>query len=156
MLNTGIIDSYGTLLEEYSRDGFLIAKSYGHNIRITQKDIREIQLAISAIRTGIDILLQKTSLSASDIDTVYISGSFGSALNFYDIQNLNILKPEWLNNPETIKISGNTSLNGAIKYSYDKFADFKINNLISRLEEIILAGDDSFNSLFMDNINFSI
>lgn len=156
MLNTGIIDSYGTLLEEYSRDGFLVAKSSGHNIRITQKDIREIQLAISAIRTGIDILLQKTSLSASDIDTVYISGSFGSALNFYDIQNLNILKPEWLNNPETIKISGNTSLNGAIKYSYDKFADFKINNLISRLEEIILAGDDSFNSLFMDNINFSI
>ena len=109
---------------------------------------------ISAIRTGIDILLKEAHLSAADINTVYISGSFGSALNFYEIKNLNILKPEWLDSPGTIKTAGNTSLNGAVKYVNDIYADKKINGLVSQLDEVLLASHDLFSSLFMDNINF--
>lgn len=154
LLEFGLIDSYGTLAEQYLHTGFIIARGRGYDICLTQKDIRELQLAISAIRTGIDILLTEAHMLPSDIDTVYISGSFGSALDFNRIRNLNILKPEWLTRPGTIKSSGNTSLNGAIKYSNDSLADIKINNIISKLDEVLLAGHDSFNKLFMDNINF--
>lgn len=154
MLELGLIDSYGTLSEQYAEEGFTIANSPGKNICLTQKDIRELQLAISAIRTGIDILLTEAHLSAADINTVYISGSFGSALNFYEIKNLNILKPEWLDSPGTIKTAGNTSLNGAVKYVNDIYADKKINGLVSHLDEVLLASHDLFSSLFMDNINF--
>lgn len=156
MLDTGLIDSYGTLAPEYADEGFAIAKAPRKNIILTQKDIRELQLAISAIRTGIDILLDSAGMSASDIETVYVSGSFGSALDFHDIKNLNILKHEWLQSPHTVISAGNTSLNGAVKYAHDTQADSVIDSIISGLDEIVLAGHDAFNTLFMDNINFTI
>jgi len=53
-------------------------------ITITQKDIREIQLAKGAIRAGIDILLEDSHLNERDIDYIIIAGAFGTYL---DISN---------------------------------------------------------------------
>lgn len=44
-------------------------------ISINQNDIVEIQLAKSAIRTGINILLENASLSFKDIDKIIIAGA---------------------------------------------------------------------------------
>jgi uncharacterized 2Fe-2S/4Fe-4S cluster protein (DUF4445 family) len=50
-------------------------------VTITQKDVRQIQLAKGAIRTGIQILLASKGLSEGDIDEVIIAGAFGSYID---------------------------------------------------------------------------
>ncbi|MFA5078098.1 MAG: ASKHA domain-containing protein [Dehalococcoidia bacterium] len=56
----------------------------GEDIVITQGDIRELQLAKAAIRTGIDILLETAGMAADDVKRVIIAGTFG---NYIDIKS---------------------------------------------------------------------
>ncbi|WP_246637714.1 ASKHA domain-containing protein [Crassaminicella profunda] len=50
-------------------------------IAITQKDIREIQLAKGAIRGGINILLKVAKVKINDIDKILLAGTFGNFIN---------------------------------------------------------------------------
>jgi len=53
----------------------------GNPIFLTQKDIREVQLAKAAIYAGIKILLKEVNVSPEDIQEVLLAGAFG---NFID------------------------------------------------------------------------
>jgi len=90
MLRVGIIDSLGKINSGYKgvrkikREKsleFLLTKEGRREITITQEDISEIQLAKGAIRTGIEILLEKTGLKAQDIDGVIVAGAFGTYID---------------------------------------------------------------------------
>jgi len=50
-------------------------------ITITQHDIRELQLAKAAIRSGIQVLLETSGVSEEKIKQVIIAGAFGSYIN---------------------------------------------------------------------------
>ena len=57
----------------------------GHpGITITQKDVRELQLAKAAIRAGIQVLLELSDRSEEQIDQVVIAGAFGT---YIDVSN---------------------------------------------------------------------
>jgi uncharacterized 2Fe-2S/4Fe-4S cluster protein (DUF4445 family) len=53
-------------------------------ITFTQKDVRELQLAKGAMRTGINVLLETQGLVAAEIDKVIIAGAFGT---YIDVAN---------------------------------------------------------------------
>ncbi|MCI8307151.1 MAG: ATP-binding protein [Lachnospiraceae bacterium] len=146
-----IIDENKTFVDKYMESGFEITKSAAGPIVITQQDIRHIQLAVSAIKTGIDILLRRSGLSASDIEKVYIAGSFGSSLQPEAIKNTNLLPKEFINR-QIIQFSGNTSLSGAIKCAVDRCCTDSFNEIMGAYTEIELANDSEFNSLFIGNL----
>ena len=50
-------------------------------ITVTQKDIREIQLAKGAVRSGINILLKLAGITYNEIDKVLLTGAFGNFIN---------------------------------------------------------------------------
>ncbi len=92
MLKAGIIDGGGRMAKDHP----LLRRNEGQikmiiaakgetagdtDIVITQGDVRELQLAKAAIRTGIDVLLDSHSLAASDINKVIIAGTFGSYIS---------------------------------------------------------------------------
>lgn len=64
---------------------FLVAADTetGHdaNIYVTRSDVSEIQLAKSAMRSGVKILLEEAGLIEQDIDLFIIAGAFGSYIN---------------------------------------------------------------------------
>ncbi|MDR1053123.1 MAG: ASKHA domain-containing protein [Planctomycetaceae bacterium] len=80
-------------------------------IVITQKDIRQIQLAIGAIRAGIKLLLRNINLTPDDIATFYVAGGFGSFIKLDSARRIGLVPPEI--KTDKIKICGNTSLAGA-------------------------------------------
>jgi uncharacterized 2Fe-2S/4Fe-4S cluster protein (DUF4445 family) len=51
------------------------------DITFTQKDVRELQLAKGAMRTGIEVLLQTHGLAEHEIDQVIIAGAFGTYID---------------------------------------------------------------------------
>jgi uncharacterized 2Fe-2S/4Fe-4S cluster protein (DUF4445 family) len=95
MYGAGIIDSGGRMQREHplvrvhgGQPEILIVgrdrSANGENIVITQGDIRELQLAKAAIRTGIEVLLETAGLAAKDVRRVIIAGTFG---NYIDIKS---------------------------------------------------------------------
>jgi uncharacterized 2Fe-2S/4Fe-4S cluster protein (DUF4445 family) len=88
----GIIDQSGRIQpghprvrEDQNGREFVIVseeeRTGGSAITITQSDVRELQLAQAAIRSGIQILLRDKKLSDADLDEVVVAGAFGSYLN---------------------------------------------------------------------------
>lgn len=47
-------------------------------VYLRAEDIRQLQLSVSAIRSGMEILLRKAGLSAQELDGFYLAGAFGS------------------------------------------------------------------------------
>ena len=92
MLKAGLLNSRGILNKEHAlvrvRDNkaeFVLSPAmfsgHGHDVIITRSDVNEIQLAKSAIRVGIDVLLAECGVSADDIDEFIVAGAFGTYLD---------------------------------------------------------------------------
>ena len=62
-------------------------------ITFTQKDVRELQLAKGAMRTGIQALLEATGLGQEDIDQVIIAGAFGTYIDVASAVAIGMLPP---------------------------------------------------------------
>lgn len=64
---------------------FILAERPGQEpVTISQKDVRELQLAKAAIRAGIQALVAAEGLTESDIEQVIVAGAFGT---FVDIRS---------------------------------------------------------------------
>ena len=63
----------------------------GRAITVTQHDIRELQLAKGAIRSGIEALLQNTGITAGDVDRVIIAGVFGTYIDVVSAITIGLL-----------------------------------------------------------------
>jgi uncharacterized 2Fe-2S/4Fe-4S cluster protein (DUF4445 family) len=91
LYGAGVVDRRGRMLEHEGVRGqgaareFVIVSEERREgkpaITITQRDVRELQLAKGAIRTGIEALLEANGLSEKDIDEVIIAGAFGSYID---------------------------------------------------------------------------
>ena len=144
-LKNGIIDKTGKYNDTYFLSGF----TFYENITLTQDDIREFQLAKGAIRAGLESLMKKAQIT--DINKLFIAGGFGTNLNPDDAVEIGLIPPG-LNDKCTAV--GNSSLEGAIAYLTDKESFKKINRVIDISEEINLANDSDFQSLYIKNMNF--
>jgi uncharacterized 2Fe-2S/4Fe-4S cluster protein (DUF4445 family) len=61
---------------------FLLAEREGNQpVTITQKDIRELQLAKAAIRLGIIALVEAEGITEDDLDEIMIAGAFGTFID---------------------------------------------------------------------------
>lgn len=61
---------------------FILAERSGMDpITISQKDVRELQLAKGAIRLGIEALLEDAGIEKDSLDQVIIAGAFGTFIN---------------------------------------------------------------------------
>jgi uncharacterized 2Fe-2S/4Fe-4S cluster protein (DUF4445 family) len=58
-----------------------MTSGHGHDVVITRSDVNEIQLAKSAIRVGIDVLLAECGITAATIDEFIVAGAFGTYLD---------------------------------------------------------------------------
>jgi len=95
---------------------FLIVNGSHENnlsrITLTQKDIRELQLAKGAIRAGIDILLNVSGLTVDNVDRLLLAGAFGNFINKESALRIGLF-PEL--HPDKIIPLGNAAGEGAKK-----------------------------------------
>lgn len=82
---SGLIDVISVMLnrEIIEPSGYLRKSPYylTDKIYISQKDIRELQLAKAAIAAGIRLLCLKMGVTLQDIETVLIAGAFGNYMS---------------------------------------------------------------------------
>lgn len=82
MAEDGVVDARGALNHRHPdvHEGcFVLTEDNGAGrVGVTRKDVSEVQLAKSAIRVGVELLLQEASIAAQDISQFIIAGAFGS------------------------------------------------------------------------------
>ena len=125
----------------------------GRDLVITRKDIHEIQLAKSAIRVGVEILLQNAGLTYADLDEFIVAGAFGTYLDLRSAVRTGMFPPIPLDRYRQV---GNAAGVGAkqMLVSVDKRCEAeRIARQISYLE---LTTQISFTPLFMQHLCFEI
>ncbi|MDR2516124.1 MAG: ASKHA domain-containing protein, partial [Spirochaetaceae bacterium] len=120
-------------------------------VYISQKDIRQIQLAKGAIRCGIDMLLSRFGLAPSGVDAVEIAGSFGYHLRETSLLDTGLLPPEFAGK---ITFAGNTSLAGAAAFLLNRHFRGRMRNLAAAVETVELADDPAFEKNFVRCLAF--
>jgi len=144
LLNAHLIDCTGRMTD----NEVVIAPK----VKITQKDIRQIQLAVGAIRAGISIMLKRAGIKSSDLKRVLVAGGFGSFIRRNNAQRIGLLPADI--GHEKISFIGNTSLSGAKLALLLLNARQKTQQLANKTEHIELSADLDFQNEFANAMIF--
>jgi len=154
MKSLAVIDETGSLTKEYAQAGFSLAEG----LAISQKDIRQFQLAKSAILSGITILAKKAGLeNPGQLNTVYIAGGLGFFIDIKNAVTAGLLPSEFSSSSRSksdIAVCGNTSLKGAVKSLVDKTFLSRCREIIAKKEMVELGADGDFAEAFAENMYF--
>jgi len=102
------------IIRDKEGNKFLLVKEKetenGKPIYLTQRDIRELQLAKAAIFAGIKILLKEVGISPEDIQEILLAGAFGNFINKESARRIELIPHLPLGR---IKFVGNAAGTGA-------------------------------------------
>jgi uncharacterized 2Fe-2S/4Fe-4S cluster protein (DUF4445 family) len=116
-------------------------------VTISQKDVRELQLAKAAIRLGIQALVQAEGLTENDIEQVIIAGAFGTFINVESAIRIGMLPALPL---ERFKQVGNAAGTGARLALISKSQRAKAEQIARQDGYIELASVPNFNRKFAE------
>lgn len=123
----------------------------GRDVYLTQSDIREFQLARSAIIAAWKMLCILAGIQSSDIDEVYIAGAFGNFIRPDAAISLGLVPQKDMNK---ISFIGNASLEGGRLILTNSDLLDHAGELASTTQFVELAGKTQFQDVYVDNINF--
>lgn len=139
-------------LNEKLSDRLIDKKFYiTDDIYISQKDIRQIQLAKGAIAAGVILLLKEKNITIDDIETVYIAGAFGYHVDAENMKIIGLIPSGFSGN---IEFLGNTSLEGARLSIMNKNFSKKLKVLSKQISVIELSLNPNFQDVFVGQLNF--
>ena len=126
--------------------------SQSEAILLTQRDVRQLQLATGAIRAGIVLLLRQFGLAPHHIETLYVAGGFGSFIAPESARRIGLLPKEI---PiEKIRFCGNTSLAGARLALLDPHSMEEGHRLARQCHHVELASLPDFATVFAESMIF--
>jgi uncharacterized 2Fe-2S/4Fe-4S cluster protein (DUF4445 family) len=163
---SGVIDTVAALREagELSDAGRLAAghpdvaeiggqrvAALAKDVYFTQHDIRAVQLAKSAIRTGMELLLKEMQLAETELDRVIIAGAFGAYIDIRSAIAIGLLP----NLPrERFEQVGNAAGLGIRQMLASQRARAHAATIASRCRYVELSTRTEFQRTFMHNIGF--
>ncbi len=151
----GLIDENGTWNEE--SESSLISKLLDdkfyltETIYLSQKDIRQFQLAKSAIVSGMETLLEEKGVAEAEISSLYIAGGLGYYMNVENAVATGLLPKSMTDKAKAV---GNTALAGAIACLLQKDARQSVCRMAEETEIVELSFSRIFQEKYMENMSF--
>ena len=151
----GLIDESGYLdLEDGSSRFILVPEEKsgsGKPIYLSQKDIREVQLAKAAIAAGVMLLMQQLKLQEKDIGKVCIAGAFGNYMDAASACAIGLIPGALAGKIQPI---GNAAGEGA-KIALLSRRELSASRSLSRsISFVELASSPEFQDCFVDQLEF--
>jgi uncharacterized 2Fe-2S/4Fe-4S cluster protein (DUF4445 family) len=150
LTSNGKIDSEGRLDHDFE----IVSPSEsgtGNAILFNQSDVREVQLAKSAIVSGVKILMKQAGLGFEKIDALFLAGGFGNYINTESAMRIGLIPAEM---KERIITLGNTSGTGALAALKSTWFDESVRRVILKSVVVELANDEDFAMEFAMNMMF--
>jgi len=160
-LEIGAIDETGRMVEEDEAEGLAaellsedndgMCMKVADGVYLTESDIRQLQLAKSAVMAGIEVLADTYGVSMQDVKKLYLAGGFGNYIDRSSAAKIGLL-PDVL--AQTAESLGNAAGMGAIKALLDKNAASEMSEILAKTQYIELSGNAAFNDAYIDHMMF--
>lgn len=168
LLEDGLVDTTGQLGHHESARGIFadrifsgdnqqpcFALTYDDNgcpeIYLTQRDVRELQLASGTMRAGIETLLLKTGVQATELDSIFLAGGFGNYIRREKALAIGLLPPVHYT---SIHFIGNAALTGAKRGLLSRREMERADQILAITEHVDLSAQPQFSDLFMEHMLF--
>jgi len=132
---------------------FVLSDASADNpVALTERDVRELQLASGAIRAGVRLLCKRAGLTPADLRSVLIAGGFGSFIRRSNAQRIGLLPGEV--DHSRIHYVGNTSLDGAKWALLSTDARRQAERIATSVRHVELSRDTEFQMVFAEAMMF--
>ncbi len=174
LLRVGIIDHTGRMLDqaaavakgidvhiagrlettpENGNQFVLYAEAGQGNVVLTQKDVREVQLAKGAIYAGIVTMINEFEAKVDDLDRIIIAGAFGNYIKRESAQRVGLFPA--IESEKIISV-GNAAGAGACLALLSEDERSKALALARQARHVELAGRADFQQTFMESMYFPV
>ena len=159
LCGSGLIDAVAALLEAgmITKKGKLKTESGGEfyfgnsPVYLTQKDVRQLQLAKAAIRAGMDTLIHASGLEYDDMNQIILCGGFGSYLRPSCAERIGLIPPGFTRIAVAI---GNAAGNGAGRILQSREQLEESERIVSHMETVELASNPYFHDRYFEAMLF--
>jgi uncharacterized 2Fe-2S/4Fe-4S cluster protein (DUF4445 family) len=166
---SGLLDLVGTLVETGGigpdgrfrqeqppavgtwRSGASKAVALTEAVALTQKDVRQVQLAKAAIRAGIDLLLKAAGTEVAAVSRVLLAGAFGHHVRGRALGATGLLPAPLVSRVQSV---GNSSLAGASLFLTNEDARAEALALVSAAQLVELSSNPQFEKAFIAHLTF--
>jgi uncharacterized 2Fe-2S/4Fe-4S cluster protein (DUF4445 family) len=142
------------IVEQQGQQAFVLAwakETGGHDVVLTQADIRQVQLAKGAIRAGIKLLLKKVGIEDCDLQKILLAGAFGSYIRRESALRIGLLP----NVPhERIHFVGNAACTGAEMTLLSSQCRDHAQRLARKIRYVEIAHEKEFTDVFAEAMAF--
>ncbi len=159
MFLAGIIDSNGVVNGELANRNPRVQandRTFSYllhegdvTVKITQNDIRQIQLAKAALYAGVRLLMDR--LDIQSVERIRLAGAFGSHIDVKYAMVLGLIPDCHL---EQVGSAGNAAGTGALMALLDKDARTSIEQVVRRIEKVETAVEPDFQQHFVEAMAF--
>lgn len=147
MDETGFIEDSPFTIEVDGSPAFEVCKG----VYITQKDVRSIQTAKSAIAAGVLALVNSAELKIEDVQNFYLAGGFGNFMDEHNAVIIGLLPAESLNKLTSIGNAAGAGAGMTLEFGEYQQQCKKIANSSSHVE---LATDPYFMDKYVECMMF--
>ncbi len=156
LLEVGALDESGRLEGNGQQDGQPVyyltqPDAEGPGVSLSQRDIREVQLAKGAIAAGIHLLAERLEVRLEDVERVYLAGAFGTYLNPESACRIGLIPGELRGRLQAV---GNAAGEGAKQVVRQREAMERAQKLAAETEFLELASLPQFQDAFVDELEF--
>ncbi len=131
-------------------DQLVFAIDEDESIVLTQKDVREVQLAKAAVRAALDLLAPEGE-GEGPPDTVLVAGGFGRALSATSLERIGAVPRGWA---PRVTFVGNAALEGARALLVSDAARAEAARIASEVRTVQLATDPAFQEAYLSALAF--
>ncbi len=141
LIDRGIVDSTGKMnCGRYD---------ISDDVYITQEDVRQYQLAKSAVYSAVSILISRFGIETNEIKTFYVAGGISSRLNIENAVKSGLFPSEI--SDKFVPVD-NSCLSGLIRFAV---SGMDLSLITDKSEYIDLGSDTAFSELFIKNMLFN-
>lgn len=156
---SGLVDAIACGLEQGAiqpsgrLSGGLERLALSEELALTQRDIRELQLAKAAIAAGITLLLERVEKGAQELETLYLAGAFGNYIHLDSARAIGMIPAQ----VSKVVPIGNSALHGAktalLARTHPAIAG-RIGDIVERCTHLSLSADAEFMDRFAGEMGF--
>jgi uncharacterized 2Fe-2S/4Fe-4S cluster protein (DUF4445 family) len=121
------------------------------DVYLSQRDIRQVQLAKAAVRAGIDTMLRRNGLAPAALDRALVAGSFGYHLTTRSLIDIGLFPAEL---EGKVTYVGNTARTGAEALLTNAEARTALLSVTRAVEAVDLATEPEFTDIFVAAMGF--
>ena len=130
---------------------FVLHRDARGEVRLTQQDIRQVQLAKAAIRAGIEVLLERAGIGYEALQEAVLTGSFGAVLAPEGLKNVGIFPEKMV---EMWSFVRDGALAGVEKALCASRGFDAVGKLAASIRVVPLSGTPAFEKHFLEHMNF--